>query len=144
MRRFLLLLFFPLFSSPINTSPIQLPCITCVDTVSDTTIPDSIKDSIRLWTQEPVDSFRATKTKELQELKEVYDSLSEEIKTVERENKKKLVYRTDTVKGILLKNGEPVIVDGCTVQTIDVWVTYYWRFPDGERLYSHYEIKKIK
>ncbi len=144
MKRFLLLLFFPLFGSPINTSPIQIPCITCADQMSDSTIPDSIKDSIRIWAKEPVDSFRETKTKELQELKEVFDSLSHEIKTVERENKKKLVYKTDTIKGLLMCRGYPVIVNGHTVQKIDVYFTYYWRFPDGGRRYSHYHIKKIR
>jgi hypothetical protein len=58
--------------------------------------------------------------------------------------KKKLVYRTDTIKGLLMKDGTAVMVDGKTVKTIDVYISYYWCFPDGERLYSHYIIKKLK
>lgn len=144
MKRFLLLLFFPLFSGTITPAFVQVPCISCDSEIKDTTIPDSIKDSIRMWIKEPVDSFKAVKSRELDSLKGVYDSLSTEVKNVERESKKKLVYQTDTIKGLLMCDGIPVIKDGRTIPVVNVWISYYWRFSDGERRYSHYTIKYIQ
>ena len=134
MRKFLLLVFLPLFlGSTAGTRqgpPIKVPLCDCPDS-NDTVLPDTSKAKIIHETVTPmVDSFMAVKQKTLDSLNEVKDSLKVEIEILRREKGKHVIVgQVDEIPATETKHAE-------------TWQWLFWKFKDGTTRY--YKVLKIK
>lgn len=146
-RLFLTIILVPLFSGATYNTTAIAQCDTCAATVdsADTTIPAAIKDSLKVWSRQPADSFREVKTRELDSLKKRNDSLKVEVMILQREHKKKVVRgEVDIIKSVIMTEDGPLRdQNGNIVIRVVQKRWYYWRYPDGEMIYKNVQTKRL-
>jgi hypothetical protein len=86
------------------------------------------------------------KNKQIDSLAEQYVELEAKVNQLHRESKKRLVCgERDTIRCVKMDSeGDPVTdSNGRILQKVEVKKWYYWKYPDGEKRYSHSKIKPL-
>lgn len=135
MRKFFFILIFPVLLGGAAGSGVNQKstfCITCVDSM-DTILPADTMISIVAQT---VDSFRTEKTKVLDSLVAIKDSLAVELYNIKRERLKKVVI--GHIDSFPLPPSPKHPAGG-----YQKWEWLYFRYPDGHMNYYKPRIKTI-